>query len=56
MIAAALKFSGFNNQFLRLNIRGTKPLVSENICSVEGNWAAIFVSKVSPGIFVIKLK
>ena len=31
--------------------RGTKRLVSENICSVEGNSAAIFVSKVSPGIF-----
>ena len=60
MIAAALlsplKFSGFNNQFPLLTIRGTKPLVSENICSVEGNWAAIFVSKVSPGIFVIKVK
>ena len=29
-------------------------LVSVNICSVEGNSAGIFVSKVSPGIFVIK--
>ena len=37
-------------------IRGTKRLVSVNICSVEGNSAAIFVSKVSPGIFVIKEK
>ena len=36
--------------------RGTKRLVSENICSVEGHSAAIFVSKVSPGIFVIKVK
>ena len=36
--------------------RGTKRLVSVNICSVEGNSAAIFVSKVSPGIFVIKEK
>ena len=37
-------------------IRGTKRLVSINICSVEGNSADIFVSKVSPGIFVIKVK
>ena len=36
--------------------RGTKRLVSVNICSVEGNSADIFVSKVSPGIFVIKVK
>ena len=35
--------------------RGTKRLVSENIRSVEGNSAAIFVSKVLPGIFVIKV-
>ena len=34
--------------------RGTKRLVSVNICSVEGNSADIFVSQVSPGIFVIK--
>ena len=34
--------------------RGTKRLVSVDICSVEGNSAGIFVSKVSPGIFVIK--
>ena len=39
-----------------LKSRGTKRLVSENICSVEGNSAAIFVSKVSPGIFVTKVK
>ena len=37
-------------------IRGTKRLVSVNICSVEGNSASIFVRKVSPGIFVIKEK
>ena len=37
-------------------IRGTKRLVSVNICSVEGNSADIFVSKVRPGIFVIKVK
>ena len=37
-------------------LRGTKRLVSENICSVEGNSADIFVGKVSPGIFVIKVK
>ena len=37
-------------------VRGTKRLVSVNICSVEGNSADIFVSKVSPGIFVIKVK
>ena len=36
--------------------RGTKQLVSANICSVEGNSAGIFVRKVSPGIFVIKVK
>ena len=36
--------------------RGTKRLVSVNICSVEGNSADIFVSKVSPGIFAIKVK
>ena len=36
--------------------RGNKRLVSVNICSVEGNSAGIFVSKVSPGIFVIKEK
>ena len=30
------------------------PASSVNICSVEGNLAGIFVSKVSPGIFVIK--
>ena len=39
-----------------LKIRGTKRLVSVNICSVEGNSANIFASKVSPGIFVIKVK
>ena len=38
------------------SFRGTKRLVSVNICSVEGNSADIFVSKVSPGIFVIKVK
>ena len=37
-------------------IRGTKRLVSVNICSAEGNSAGIFVSKVSPGIFVVKEK
>ena len=36
--------------------RGTKRLVSVNICSVEGNSADIFVSKVQPGIFAIKAK
>ena len=34
--------------------RGTKRLVSVNICSVEGSSASVFVSKVSPGIFVIR--
>ena len=33
--------------------RGTKRLVSVNICSVEGNSASIFVSKVPPGILVL---
>ena len=37
-------------------IRGTKRLVSVNICSVEGNSAGIFVSKVLLGIFVMKEK
>ena len=36
--------------------RGTKRLVSVNICSVGGNSAGIFVSKVSSRIFVIKEK
>ena len=36
--------------------RGTKRLVSVNICSVEGNSAGIFDSRVSPGIFVVKEK
>ena len=36
--------------------RCTKWLVLVNICSVEGNSAGIFVSKVSPAIFVIKVK
>ena len=39
-----------------ISVRGTKRLVSVNICSVEGNSADIFVSKVSAGIFVIKVK
>ena len=36
--------------------RGTKRLVSVKFCSLEGNLAGIFVSQVSPGIFVIKSK
>ena len=36
--------------------RGTKRLVSVNICSVEGNSAGIFVSKMSPAVLVIKAK
>ena len=36
--------------------RGTKRPASVNIGSAEGNWAAIFVSKVLPVIFVIKVK
>ena len=31
-------------------------LVSVNICSVESNSAGVFVSKVSPGIYVMKVK
>ena len=31
-------------------------VVSVNICLVKGNSTGIFVSKVSPGIFVIKVK
>ena len=38
------------------HIRATKRLVSVNICSVEGYSADIFVSKVSPGILVVKRK
>ena len=37
-------------------LRGTKRLVSVNVCSVEGNSADIFVSEVSPGILVVKRK
>ena len=37
----------------RALLRGTKRLVSVNICSVESNSDAIAVSKVSPEIFVI---
>ena len=36
--------------------RGTKRLVSVNICSREDNLAGIFVSKVPPGIFVAKVR
>ena len=41
---------------MRVFLRGTKRLVSVNICSVEGNSVGIFFSKVSPEIFVIKVK
>ena len=37
------------------NFRGTKGLVSVNICSVEGNSAGILVRKVSAGFFCKKL-
>ena len=37
-------------------VRSTKRLVSVNICSVEGNSACIFFSKVTPGILVVKRK
>ena len=43
--------SRFKNKY-----RGTKRLVSVNICSVEGNSAYIFVSKVSPGILARRKK
>ena len=36
------------------DVWGTKRLVSVHMYSVEGNSAGIFVSKESPGIFVIK--
>ena len=36
--------------------RGTKRLVSVNICSVECYSAGIFDSKLSPGIFLVKKK
>ena len=37
--------------------RGKKTaIVSENICLMERNSADIFLSKLSPGIFVIKVK
>ena len=35
---------------IALKNRGTKRLVSVNICSAEANSAGVFVSKVSPGI------
>ena len=38
------------------SVRGTQRLVSVNICSVEGNSAGIFGSKLSPRGFVIKEK
>ena len=36
--------------------RGTKRLVSVNICSVEGNSVGVFDSKVTPRILVVKEK
>ena len=42
--------------YFRSDYRGIKQLVSVNICSVEGNSAGIFASKLSTGIFVIKVK
>ena len=39
-----------------LLVRGTKRLVSISNCSVEGNSAGVFVSKVSPGILVVQRK
>ena len=44
------------NEQLKTLSRGTKRLVSVNICSVRGNSADIFDSKVSLGIFVVKEK
>ena len=38
------------------NNHGHQMAVSVSICSAEGNLAGIFVSKVSPGILVIKEK
>ena len=49
---AAFRRLALFNALLDL-VRDTKRLVSENICSVEGNSAAIFFSKASPGIFGI---
>ena len=37
-------------------LRGTKRLVSVHVCSTDGNSAGFFISKVSPGIFVIKAR
>ena len=51
-----LKPRGKNLKSLASIFRGTKRLVSVNICSVEGNSAGIFDSKVSPRIFVVKEK
>ena len=49
--------STFSRSRIRMiPFRGTKRLVSVNICSAEGNSAGIFVSKVSPRIFVVKEK
>ena len=48
--------AGGNPKCSRVNSKGTKRVVSVNICSVEGNSAGIFVSKLSTGIFVIKVK
>ena len=41
---------------LKTAVGGTKWLATVNICSLEGDSAHIFVSKMSPAILVIKVK
>ena len=54
-----MPLKGYHQSFSSVVVqlyRGTKRLVSVNICSKEGKSAGVFVSKISPGIFVIKVK
>ena len=53
-----LNFSSYFHAFSKKSIliKGTKRLVSVNICSVEGYSVGIFVSKMSPAILVIKVQ
>ena len=58
LIGSKQRLSTFHDpsSLVSLMIKGTKRLVSVNICSVKGNSASIFLTKMSPGIFVIKIK
>ena len=56
MFSALVKLPSSSCRIIRTKNQGHQLLVSVNICSVEVNSAGIFFSKVSPGIFVIKVK